>query len=267
MANNNPPKFEAIIYEVTGPVATITLNRPDTLNAFNDVMIRETTDAFKQCARSDVVRCVVITGAGRGFSSGQDLADVQGREGDFSIGDHLRHGYHRLIKGMVALEKPIIAAVNGVAAGAGVGVALAADLRIASEKASFILAFSRVGLIPDSGVNWFLPRLIGYARAYQMAITAEKVRAEQALAWGMVNVVASTAEFPQVVERWARQLAQGPSLAFGLTKRAMHRALTQTLEEALTYEAHLQEVAGRSHDYREGVQAFLEKRSPQFQGR
>ena len=258
--------YDTILFDVTDGVATITLNRPDTLNAFNDVMIRETTDAFKQAARNRDIRCVVITGAGRGFSSGQDLADVQNREGEFSIGDHLRHGYHRLIKAMVRLEKPVIAAVNGVAAGAGVGVALAADIRIASEKASFILAFSRVGLIPDSGVNWFLPRLIGYARAYQMAVTAEKVRAEQALAWGMVNEVASLDAFGERVQAWAQQLASGPSLAFGLTKRAMHKALTQTLDEALEYEAYLQEIAGRSHDYREGVQAFLEKRPPQFTG-
>ncbi len=259
--------YETILFDVRDGVATITLNRPETLNAFNDGMIRETTDAFKQCARMGEVRCVVITGAGRGFSSGQDLADVQNREGAFSIGDHLRHGYHRLIKRMVSLEKPVIAAVNGVAAGAGVGVALAADIRIASEKASFILAFSRVGLIPDSGVNWLLPRLIGYARAYQMAITAEKVRAAQALEWGMVNAVAPVDAFEERVAEWAQKLAQGPGLAFGLTKRAMHRALTQTLDEALEYEAHLQEVAGRSHDYREGVQAFLEKRPPRFQGR
>ncbi len=258
--------YETILFDLTDGVATITLNRPDTLNAFNDTMIRETTHAFKQAARNRDIRCVVITGAGRGFSSGQDLADVQAREGDFSIGDHLRHGYHRLIQAMVRLEKPVIAAVNGVAAGAGVGVALAADLRIASEKASFILAFSRVGLIPDSGVNWFLPRLIGYARAYQMAITAEKVRADQALAWGMVNAVVSPDAFQDEVNAWAQRLASGPSLAFGLTKRAMHRALTQTLDDALAYEAHLQEIAGRSHDYREGVQAFLEKRPPQFTG-
>jgi hypothetical protein len=145
--------YETILYETADNVATITLNRPDSLNAFNDQMIGETTDAFKQAGRDKAVRCVVITGSGRGFSSGQDLADVQAREGDFSIGDHLRHGYHRLIKQMVRLEKPIVAAVNGVAAGAGCGVALAADLRLASDKASFILAFSRVGLVPDSGTT------------------------------------------------------------------------------------------------------------------
>ena len=258
--------YETILFDQNDGVAKITLNRPETLNAFNDVMIRETTDAFKRCARMADVRCVVLTGAGRGFSSGQDLADVQNRAEGFSVGDHLRHGYHRLIKRMVSLEKPIIAAVNGVAAGAGCGVALAADIRIASEKASFILTFSRVGLIPDNGVNWFLPRLIGQARAYQMAITAERVSAAQALEWGMVNEVAAADRFDDAVDEWARRLASGPSLAFGLTKRAMNRAWDQTLAEALNYEAYLQETAAQSHDYREGVQAFLEKRPPRFLG-
>jgi 2-(1,2-epoxy-1,2-dihydrophenyl)acetyl-CoA isomerase len=173
--------YETILYQVTDGVATITLDRPDKLNAFNDQMIQETTDAFKQAGRDDDVRCLVLTGNGRGFSSGQDLADVQAREGDFSIGEHLRHGYNQLIQRMVRLEKPIIGAINGVAAGAGCGVALATDLRIASDKASFVLAFSRVGLVPDSGTNWLLPRLIGYARAYEMAVTADKIAAEQAL--------------------------------------------------------------------------------------
>ncbi|NOX63872.1 MAG: 2-(1,2-epoxy-1,2-dihydrophenyl)acetyl-CoA isomerase [Chloroflexi bacterium] len=259
--------YQTILFEKNDGVATITLNRPDTLNAFNDVMIRETTEAFKQCARAADVRCVVLTGAGRGFSSGQDLADVQNRAEGFSVGDHLRHGYHRLIKRMVSLEKPIIAAVNGVAAGAGCGVALAADIRIASEKASFILAFSRVGLIPDNGVNWFLPRLIGQARAYQMAITAQRVSAAQALEWGMVNEVAEAERFHETVNEWAQRLASGPSLAFGLTKRAMNRAWDQTLAEALNYEAYLQETAAQSQDYREGVQAFLEKRAPRFAGK
>lgn len=259
--------YENILYNVTGGVATITLNRPQTLNAFTDQMIRETTDAFKQAGRDTAVRCVVITGNGRGFSSGQDLADVQARADVFSIGEHLRHGYHKLIKRMVTLEKPIIGAINGVAAGAGCGVALAADLRIASEKASFMLAFSRVGLVPDSGINWLLPRLIGAARAYEMAITADKISAETALAWGMVNRVTPADTLPEEVAAWAQALAAGPTLAFGLTKRAMFKALSSDLDDALAYEAHLQEIAGRSEDNKEGVQAFLEKRAPHFKGR
>lgn len=258
--------YETILHEVTDGIATITLNRPATLNAFNDQMINETADAFKQAGRAKEVRCVVITGSGRAFSSGQDLADVQARGADFSIGDHLRHGYHKLIKQMVALEKPIIAAVNGVAAGAGCGVALAADIRIASEKASFMLAFSKVGLVPDSGTNWFLPRLIGYARAYEMAITADKIPAAKALEWGMVNRVVPAEQLMEAVAAWTKPLATGPTLAYGLAKRAMYKSWDLNLDDALAYEAHMQEIAGRSHDNKEGVTAFLEKREAQFKG-
>jgi 2-(1,2-epoxy-1,2-dihydrophenyl)acetyl-CoA isomerase len=252
---------------VVDGVATITLNRPSKLNAFNDQMIAETTDAFKSAGRDSAVRCVVITGAGRGFSSGQDLSDFQERGEHVSIGEHLRHGYHRLIKQMVALEKPIIGAINGVAAGAGCGVALAADIRIASDAASFMLAFSRIGLAPDSGLNWLLPRMVGYSRAYEMAVTADRVGAEQALAWGMVNRVVPAEQLPEITAAWARRLAEGPTLAYGLTKRAMNRAWGMSLDEALAYEAYVQEVAGRSQDNREGIAAFMEKRPPQFHGR
>ncbi len=259
--------YDHILYDVAEGVATITLNRPQTLNAFNDAMIAETTAVIKQAGRDEAVRCVVLTGNGRAFSSGQDLADVQSRGDNFSIGAHLRHGYHQLILQMVNLEKPIIGAINGVAAGAGCGVALAADIRVASDRASFMLAFSRVGLIPDSGVNWLLPRLIGQARAYEMAITADKVSAAQALAWGMVNRVVPADQLMATVLAWATSLAAGPTLAYGLTKRAMNKAWTTSLAEALGYEAYLQEIAGRSEDSGEGVLAFLGKREPQFKGR
>lgn len=259
--------YETIQYEAADGVATITLNRPDKLNAFNDPMIGETLDAFKRAGRDEAVRCIVISGAGRAFSSGQDLGDFRERGEAVSIAEHLRHGYHRLIRQMVTLEKPIIGAINGVAAGAGCGVALAADIRVAAASASFMLAFSRVGLIPDSGLNWFLPRLIGYARAYEMAITAERVPAAKAMEWGMVNRVVPDEQLPEIAAAYARQLADGPTLAFGLTKRAMNRSWEMNLDEALAYEAYLQEVAGRSHDNREGIIAFLEKRRPTFAGR
>jgi 2-(1,2-epoxy-1,2-dihydrophenyl)acetyl-CoA isomerase len=259
--------YETILHEVKDGVAMITLNRPSKLNAFNDQMIAETTEAFKAAGRDEATRCVVITGAGRGFSSGQDLSAFQERTEGVSIGEHLRHGYHRLIRQMVALEKPIIGAINGIAAGAGCGVALAADIRIAADDASFMLAFSRIGLIPDSGVNWLLPRLVGYARAYEMAVTADRVPAAQALEWGLVNRVVPAAQLPEIAAAWARRLADGPTLAYGLTKRAMSRGWDMTLEEALAYEAHLQEVAGRSADNREGIAAFLEKRDAHFLGR
>lgn len=258
--------YETILYEVINGVATITLNRPATLNAFNDLMIKEATGAFKQAGRDKEVRCVVLTGSGRAFSSGQDLADVSRREGEFSIGEHLRHGYNRLIMQMVILEKPIIGAINGVAAGAGCSVALATDIRIASDKASFIQAFSKVGLIPDSGSTWMLPRLIGYPRAYEMAVTGDRISAEKALAWGLINDIAPAEQLMEVVAGWAAALASGPTLAYGLTKRAMQRAWQSNLEEAMQYESLLQEVAGRSHDSQEGVRAFVEKREPHFRG-
>lgn len=259
--------FETILFEVEEGVATITLNRPDSLNAFNSQMIQEATGAFKQCGRNDEVRCVVITGAGKGFSSGQDLKEVQGRGDDFSLAEHLRGGYNLLIERMVTLEKPIIGAINGVAAGAGCGVALACDLRIASDQAAFIQVFSKVGLIPDSGSTWLLPRLVGYARAYEMAITADRVSAEKALQWGLVNEVTPAAQLMEIVRAWALRLAQGPTKAFGLTKRAMMRGWDLSLSEALEYEAMLQSAAANSEDNKEGVAAFLEKRAPRFQGR
>jgi 2-(1,2-epoxy-1,2-dihydrophenyl)acetyl-CoA isomerase len=258
--------YETILFEVKNGVATITLNRPDKLNAFNDQMIDETTTAFKQAGRDKTIRCVVLTGNGRAFSSGQDLSDVTDRGDAFSIGDHLRHGYHKLIKQMVTLEKPIIGAINGIAAGAGCGVALATDIRLAADSASFMLAFSKVGLVPDSGVNWLLPRLIGQARAYEMAITADKISAETALAWGMVNRVVPAAQLKENAAAWAGSLAAGPTLAYGLTKRAMNQAWQTDLFGALEYEAYVQEIAGRSQDNKEGVMAFLEKRVAQFRG-
>lgn len=259
--------YETILYDVQERVATITLNRPQTLNAFTSQMIGETTDAFKQCAGDETVRCAVITGAGRGFSSGQDLKEVQGRADEFSISAHLRQGYNRLITSMVALEKPVIGAINGVAAGAGCSVALACDIRVASDKASFIEVFSKIGLIPDSGSTWLLPRLVGYARAYEMAIMAEPVPAAKALDWGLVNQVAPAEQLDEIVRAWALRLAAGPTRAFGLTKRAMMRGWQLSLGEALDYEAMVQEAAAQTDDNREGVMAFLEKRQPEFQGK
>jgi 2-(1,2-epoxy-1,2-dihydrophenyl)acetyl-CoA isomerase len=230
-------------------------------------MIQEATDAFRQSGRDPEVRCVVITGAGKGFSSGQDLKEVQERDEDFSITDHVRTGYNRLVERMTTLEKPVIGAINGVAAGAGCSIALACDIRIASDQASFIQAFSKIGLIPDTGSTWLLPRLVGYARAYEMAITADRVSAEKALAWGLVNQVAPAAQLMEIVRAWALRLAQGPTRAFGLTKRAMQRSWTMSLLESLEYEAMLQGAAAETGDSHEGVRAFLEKREPRYQGR
>lgn len=258
--------YSTILYQVSDGVAILTLNRPEVLNALTEKMAHELMDALKRAERDAQVRCLLLTGAGRGFCSGQDLGDMQQREPGELISDHLRRGYNRLVTQMTGLEKPIIGAINGVAAGAGCGVALAADVRIASEQASFMLAFSRVGLVPDSGVTWLLPRLVGYARAYMMAISAEKIPAAAALAWGMVNEVTPHDQLMEISLAWARRLAAGPTRAFGLTKRAMLAGWNKTLPEALEYEALLQDIAGSSHDFLEGVSAFLTKRPPEFRG-
>ncbi|WP_423224906.1 enoyl-CoA hydratase-related protein [Candidatus Amarolinea aalborgensis] len=258
---------ETIHYQVTGAVATIVLNRPEKLNAFNEQMTRETMAAFAQADQDDGVRVIVLTGAGRGFSAGQDLEDLQRRPADLSIGDHLRRGYNALVLSMRTIEKPVITAINGVAAGAGMSIALAGDFRLASDKASFIQAFIKIGLIPDSGSTWLLPRLIGPTRALELMSTGDRLSAHDALAWGLINRVIPAEEFEATVAAWAQRLAEAPTRALGLTKRAFNQALTSTLAEALEVEAVLQDVAGATADSREGVQAFLEKRAPVFTGR
>lgn len=258
---------DTILFETQGGVATITLNRPDKLNAFTDEMLAALGDALEAAARDPQVRCIVLTGSGRGFCAGQDLGAV-GERGDADAGfrAHLEHTYNRVIRTIRTVEKPVIGAVNGVAAGAGASVALACDLRIAAENAQFIQSFVGVGLVPDSGATWVLPRLVGYARAYELAVTAERLSAQDALAWGAVNRVVPAEDFQEEVQRYASRVASGPTKAMGLTKRAMNRAMTSTLDEALAYEARLQDVAGGTDDHREGVAAFLEKRSPEFRG-
>lgn len=256
---------DTIIVETSGGVTTITLNRPEVLNAVNTPMAKELHDAVRQAARDAAVRCVVLTGAGRGFCSGQDL---RGRAaGDFSYRAHLRSTYNPVILLLRTMEKPVLAAVNGVAAGAGCSLALAADLRVASARASFIQIFSRVGLIPDSGSTWFLPRLVGTGKAFELACTAEPVDAAEALRLGLVNrVVPPDDLMPQTMEL-AMRLASGPTRAYGLTKRAFAYAIGASLEQALEYEAQVQEIAGHTADHREGVAAFIEKREAKFEGR
>jgi len=259
--------YEYIHFDIADGVAAITLNRPERLNALTTGMTKELLAALKTCAREDAVRCVVITGAGRGFSAGQDLAEFGQVAGEFSVSEHLRRGYNRLILAMRELEKPIIAQVNGVAAGAGLGIALAADMRIASDRASFVTAFIGIGLAPDSGVSWHLQRLIGPARAFELLASGRKVQAEEALSLGLVNQVVPADALDETVAALARQFAQAPTRSIGLTKRVLNRAATMTLAEALEYEALTQDIAVQTADHREGVQAFIEKRPPQFSGR
>jgi 2-(1,2-epoxy-1,2-dihydrophenyl)acetyl-CoA isomerase len=262
----HPPTFETVLTTADGGVCTLTLNRPDVLNAVNDQLTSDLGEAIKFAERTPDVRCVVLTGAGRGFCSGQDLRDRSGAA-EPSYGDSIRARYNPIILRIRTIEKPVIAALNGVAAGAGCNLALAADLRVASDRASFIEVFSRVGLIPDSGGTFLLPRLVGLGKAFELAYTAEAVDAAEALRLGLVNRVVSHDELMPATMDLAKRLAEGPTRGFGLTKRGFNFALSASLEAALEYEAYLQEIASRTADHREGVAAFMEKRRPRFEGR
>ncbi len=256
--------FETILLDTQDGVRTITLNRPEVLNAFNDRMLDELRQALREAEQDEAVRCVVLTGAGRAFCSGQDL---RARTEPFSFAAHLRTHYNPLILQVRTIEKPVLAAVNGVAAGAGCSLALACDLRIASTQAQFIEVFSRVGLIPDSGSTYFLPRLVGMGKALELFLLAEPVSAEEALRLGLVNWVVPPEELMGRTMEIATRLARGPTRAYGLTKRALLHNLQADLAFALEYEAMLQEIAGRTEDHREGLAAFFEKRPPRFGGR
>lgn len=265
MASDNPP----VLLENKGAVRVLTLNRPDVLNACNLALLTELGKAIRDAERDAGVRCLVLTGAGRGFSAGQDLADVAERyqsSQPIELGAHLRRNYHGTIVKIRTMEKPVVAAVNGVAAGAGCSLALACDVRVAAESASFIEAFVNVGLVPDSGSTFMLPRLIGLSRALEMAITGRKVKADEALRIGLVNQVVADGELLNETLKLAAKLAELPPRAIGLTKRAMNAAWCNDLETQLEYEAQLQTTAGQTGDHREGVTAFLEKRTPKFTG-
>ena len=259
------PSLETVQVAQDSGVLTLILNRPDVLNAVNEQLCLELQEAVRYAEREAAVRCIVVTGAGRGFCSGQDLRDRPG-VGEISYADSLRRRYNPVILRLATIEKPVIAAVNGVAAGAGCSLALVCDLRIASDKASFIEVFARVGLIPDSGSTYFLPRLVGLGKAFELAYLTEPVDAQEGLRLGLVNRVVPHDTLMDATRELARRLAAGPTKGYGLTKRGLRYALRATLEEALTYEAYLQEIAGHTADHREGVAAFLEKRPPKFIG-
>jgi len=246
-------------------VMTLTLNRPDALNSFNLEMKQDLLAGFKDAARDRTVRAVVVTGAGRAFSAGQDLKERQ-EPGAADLGTELRARYNPIVLAMRKLEKPIIGAINGVAAGAGISVALACDLRMAADNSSFIEVFGRVGLVPDTGSTWFLPRLIGYARAAEMMFTTEPVDAATAERIGLVNRVVPAADLMAETNALATKLAQAAPIALALAKRALNRALESGLEDQLEYEAQLQSIAGRSNDHVEGVAAFVDKRAAKFSG-
>ncbi len=253
--------FTAIRYEVGDSVATITLARPDALNAMDAAMKSELLTAVRQAGSDRAIRVVIVTGAGRAFSAGQDL-----RERTVGFGQELRERYNPIVLALHRLDKPVIAAVNGVAAGAGASLAFACDIRLASESASFLLAFVRVGLVPDSGATWFLPRLVGPSLAAELIMTTDPLTAADAHRVGLVSRVLPDDRLLDEARQLAGRLAQGAPRALALAKRALSRSLEVGLAEALDYEAYLQDIAGRTADHAEGVAAFLEKRPARFTG-
>jgi 2-(1,2-epoxy-1,2-dihydrophenyl)acetyl-CoA isomerase len=258
-----------VAYDIDGAVAVVTLDRPDVLNAFDDEMGAAALEAVQKAAADDGIRCIVITGAGRAFSSGEDLGALTktyeaGEAPD--LGDTLVRRYNPLIRAIASAPKPVVAAVNGVAAGAGASVVLACDLRIASEKAKLVLAFIKVGLVPDSGAVWFLSKMLGSARALELAMSGDPVDAQRALELGLFTRVAPIEEFDQTWRAFAQELADGPTEAYALTKSLTAKAENRTLEEQLAAEVDAQTTAGKTSDHLEGMQAFFEKRRPGFKG-
>jgi 2-(1,2-epoxy-1,2-dihydrophenyl)acetyl-CoA isomerase len=247
-----------------GGVLTITLNRPDVLNAFDSAMHAAFKEALEEAGDPDV-RAVVLTGAGRGFCVGQDLNEFKEAAGD--IGERLRSTYNPNVRALRALEKPVIAAVNGPAAGAGLSLACACDLRLAATSASFVPAFVSIGLVPDTGATYFVARLLGYSRAFEWLCSGRALSAADAHAWGLVAEVVVDGRLPGRAAEVAAALAASPTRAIGLTKRLLERAAVSSLEEQLELEADLQAEAAQSADFKEGVAAFLEKREPRFSGR
>lgn len=252
-------------YEVADRVATLTLDRPEALNALDLPLKAALLAALREAERDRDVRAIVLTGAGRAFCAGQDLRERAASDAA-PLDEELRERYNPIVLAVARSAKPVIAAVNGVAAGAGASLALACDLRLAAEGASFLLAFGRVGLIPDSGATWFLPRLVGPARAAELAFITDPLTAEDALRVGLVNRVVPADRLLDEARALAGRLASAAPVALALTKRALARSLEVGLEEALDHEASLQGIAGRSADHAEGLAAFAEKRPPRFRG-
>lgn len=256
--------YSKIIYTVTDGVATITLNRPDKLNSFDREMALEAIDALDRCKDDTNVRAVLLTGEGRAFCAGQDLAEAIAP--GTKIEEIISTQYNPIVRRLRALPKPVVAAVNGVAAGAGANIAYACDLTLAAEGANFIQSFINIGLIPDSGGTYTLPRLVGMQRAFGQMILAPKVGAKEAEAQGMIWKAVPDAELMHEATALAKKLATMPTKAIALTKEALNRGLDHTMDGQLDVENELQSIAGRSHDYNEGVKAFLDKRKPVYKG-
>lgn len=261
--------YETIQFEIADGVATLTLNRPDKLNSFTVQMHGELADAIRKINADDSVRAVLLTGAGRGFCAGQDLGDRAVNSGDTApnLGESLEKRYNPLVRSLRALPMPVICAVNGVAAGAGANLAFACDIVLAARSASFIQAFCKIGLVPDSGGTWTLPRLVGNARAAALMLLGDKVSAEQAADWGMIWKCVDDDALLTEAKAMAAHLATQPTKGLSLIKRALNATWTNTMDEQLDLERDLQTIAGTTADYQEGVKAFLDKRKPAFTGK
>lgn len=258
--------FEFLTLQIEGGVATVKLNRPEVYNALNDGLTFELQNALKVCTKDDQVRVVVLTGEGKAFCSGQDLKD-SAADPDRSFMASLHKRYNPIIRAMRTMPKPIICSLNGVAAGAGASLALASDYIIASENASLIEVFINIGLVPDSGSSYFLPRLVGSQKAFELATMGTKVGAVQAVELGLVNKAVAHSELESETALVADYYKQAPTKAIGLIKKMLNKSTTSTLDEMLEYEAYCQEIAGRSDDHKEGVQAFIQKRTAEFKGK
>ena len=256
----------SVLYQASEGVATLTLNRPDVLNAMNGDLMRELREGVERAAGDAGVRAVLITGAGRGFCAGADLA-ARGKDGISDSGTLLRERYHPIIMTLRQMPKPVVTAVNGVAAGAGMSLALAGDVVLAARSASFLQAFSKIGLVPDAGSTYFVPRYAGEMRARALAILAEKIDAEEAQRIGLVWKVHADDALQDEAGKLARHLATMPTMAYGMIKEALNQSFDNDLAAQLEVEATLQSRASRSDDCKEGVAAFMEKRKPQFKGR
>lgn len=260
-------QYQSILFEITDSVARLTLNRPDRLNAFTESMHEEMRHALDQVEKPGAARVLIITGAGRGFSAGQDLADpIMSGGGDLDVGSTLERNYNPLLHRLHALPMPVVAAVNGIAAGAAANLALACDLVIAARSASFLQAFARIGLIPDAGGTYTLPKLVGMQRAMGLALLAEPLPAEKAEQWGLIWKCVDDDRFADEVSALARRLATGPTRAYALTKQALRASVDQDFAAQLATEAALQRDVSTRPDFREGVAAFLEKRPAKFTG-
>jgi len=261
--------YDTILFQLEGGIARLTLNRPDRLNSFTDAMHAELRDALGRVRADASTRVLLLTGAGRAFCAGQDLADRAVAPGGapVDLGASIERNYRPLLLALRALPLPVVCAVNGVAAGAGANLALACDIVVAARSASFIESFCKLGLIPDTGGTYFLPRLVGTARAMGLAMLGDKLSAEQAAAWGLIWQCVDDAELPAAIDRLLAQLAAAPTRGLARTKEALYRSATNTFETQLELERDFMRELGYSDDYREGVAAFVAKRAPKFTGR